>query len=329
MVEVMVEDKRRTDLCEWIDRSTPYDSAQLEVASTDASFRRYFRVNSPSGSRIVMDAPPDLEPCTPFIEIAEKLSQSGIRVPKIYHQDSQLGFIILSDFGDTHYQDALSSEQRNELYQRAIQEIIKMQKGASQWAEELPIFDSKWQFKELEIFRDWCLPDLSLTEYNQYISPLIDGVSAIPKSFMHRDFHCRNLLVLEDGYPGIIDFQGAMLGPITYDLVSLLRDCYVDNSEEWITRQVREFRTLLIQSGLIQPDIDEGTFLKWFDWAGLQRHLKCVGIFHRLKIRGNKPQYLKDIPRVLSYIKQVLQNYPELYDLHALVEQANFLSPES
>ena len=146
---------------------------------------------------------------------------------------------------------------------------------------------------------------------------------------MHRDFHCRNLLVTKDGSPGVIDFQGAMLGPITYDLVSLIRDCYVDNSEEWIARQVRIFRTQLIQGGLLGPDVDESTFIRWFDWVGLQRHLKCVGIFHRLKIRDKKPQYLKDVPRVLGYIRMVLQNYPELHDLQSLVERADLIIPSS
>jgi aminoglycoside/choline kinase family phosphotransferase len=325
----MVVDERREFLCEWINQSTPYGGCELEVASADASFRRYFRIHTPDGPRVVMDAPPELEPCAPFVHLAKKLKDSGIQVPQVYFQDLEKGFLILSDFGDLHYQEALASERRNDLYELAIEEIIKFQKSLGEWATELPVFDRAWQSNELEIFREWCLPDVCSQEFEKYTKPLIDGVDTIPKSFMHRDFHCRNLLVTNNGTPGIIDFQGAMFGPITYDLVSLLRDCYVDNSEDWIVRKVRSFRTQLVQHGLIGPEIDEGTINKWFDWAGLQRHLKCVGIFHRLKIRDKKPEYLADIPRVLGYVKQVLKTYPELCDLQALVEQASLLSPDS
>jgi len=323
----MVADERRDALCKWIIQSTPYGDCPLHPASTDASFRRYFRIHTDDGPRIVMDAPPELEPCTPFIQLAEKLTSAGIQVPKIYFQDDQLGFLILRDFGDIHYQEALASERRNDLYEQAIQEIIKLQKTTSAWASELPLFDPGWQLKELEIFREWCLPHISQTEFQDFTSPLIQGVNAIPKTFIHRDFHCRNLLVLGDGSTGIIDFQGAMLGPVTYDLVSLLRDCYLDNADDWIERQVRQFRTQLIQSGLLKPEVDENTVLRWFDWAGLQRHLKCVGIFHRLKLRDGKEQYLKDVPRVLAYVRQVLRNYPELSDLQSLVDQAEILHP--
>ncbi|MDA9120004.1 phosphotransferase [Opitutales bacterium] len=309
-------DERKEFLCEWINQSTPYGGCKLEPASAD-------------GSRVVMDAPPELEPCAPFVQLAKKLKDYGIQVPQVYFQDLEQGFLVLSDFGDLHYQEALASERRNNLYELAVEEIIKFQKGLGDWATQLPVFDRAWQSKELEIFREWCLPDVSSQEFEKYTKPLTDGVDTIPKSFMHRDFHCRNLLVTDDGTPGIIDFQGAMLGPITYDLVSLLRDCYVDNSEDWIVRQVRSFRTQLVQCGLIGPEIDEGTINKWFDWAGLQRHLKCVGIFHRLKIRDGKPEYLADVPRVLGYVKQVLKNYPELCDLQSLVEQASLLSPDS
>jgi aminoglycoside/choline kinase family phosphotransferase len=324
----MMVDKRRELLCEWIDHSTPYHSDSLEIASSDASFRRYFRLKTAEGPRIVMDSPPELEPCHTFIKIAGNLLNSGIQVPQIYNQQTDLGFLILSDFGDIHYQDAISSEQRNQLYDLAIKEIIKMQVGSSNWASDLPMFDRNWQAKELEIFREWCVPNISQEEFAQYKKPLIDEVDQIPKTFMHRDFHCRNLLVLSDGTPGIIDFQGAMLGPITYDLVSLLRDCYVDNSEEWINDQVAQFRTSLIQTGLLEPSVTVSTVKRWFDWSGLQRHLKCVGIFHRLKIRDGKPAYMNDVPRVLCYIKNVLQSYPELSDLRGLVDNAQILNPK-
>lgn len=327
-MDVLVVDERRDKLVEWLGASTPFGNCPLEVASADASFRRYFRIHTTDGPRVVMDSPPQLEPCGPFIRLAQQLGQAGIKVPEVHHMDAELGFLVLSDFGDLHYQDALQTEQQNKLYERAIEVIIQLQKLPAPLITSLPVFDQAWQAKELEIFRDWCLPGISKAEFRQYTAPLIEGVDAIPKSFMHRDFHCRNLLVLEDETPGIIDFQGAMLGPITYDLVSLLRDCYLSNSPEWTARQVGAFRTQLIQAGLLEPETPPETFLRWFDWAGLQRHLKCVGIFHRLKFRDNKPEYLEDVPRVLGYVKEVLRAHPELSDLQALVEQADLLGPE-
>ena len=326
-MDVIEADTRKDALCKWIDESTPYESSSIHVASADASFRRYFRIHTQDGSLIAMDAPPELEPSKPFVDLAQTLAKEGIQVPKVHYQNIEEGFLLLSDFGDTHYQDVLASEQRNHLYELAVQEIIKFQKLEGKIIENLPVFDPAWQAKELEIFSEWCLPELAPSEFAKYTETLIQGIDEIPKCFMHRDFHCRNLLLLPDGTPGIIDFQGAMLGPITYDLVSLLRDCYLENSEEWMDRMVAQFRTQLIQSGLIDHSVNSITMKKWFDWAGLQRHLKCVGIFHRLNIRDDKPEYLQDIPRVLGYVNRVLQNYPELSDLHALVEEANLLEP--
>ena len=328
-MEVLVGDKRRNDLQKWIDQSTPYGRCDLEVASADASFRRYFRIFTDDGSKIVMDAPPDLEPSTSFVELATAMSDAGIRVPKIDYLDLNLGFLILSDFGDIHLQDAIESQHRNQLYDLAIEQILRMQKNLCQHFSTLPLFDLNWQIQELEIFREWCLPQIPNNEFINYAMPLLDGVDAIPKCFIHRDFHCRNILVLKNESVGVIDFQGAMLGPITYDLVSLLRDCYVDNSADWISRQVRNFRTQLVQNGLLKPDADEETVKRWFDWSGMQRHLKCLGIFHRLKLRDGKPQYLNEVPRVLDYVRQVLNNYPELCDLQALVDEATILTPHS
>ena len=322
MEGALVVDERRDSLCEWLNSATPYRNCPLELASADASFRRYFRISTPDGTRVVMDAPPHLEPCDFFVRLAREMGQKGIPVPKVYYQNLELGFLVLTDFGDVHFQDALQDLGRNQLYTLAIEQILGFQKHLNLLTPSLPRFDLAWQAKELEIFREWCLPDVSPEDFATLVSPLTRLIDQIPKSFMHRDFHCRNLLITGDKSLGIIDFQGAMLGPITYDLVSLLRDCYVDHADEWAVQQVMHFRTQLIKSGLLAPQTDEFTLQKWFDWSGLQRHLKCVGIFHRLNLRDGKPQYLKDIPRVLGYIKLVLQAYPELSDLHSIVEQA-------
>ena len=179
----------------------------------------------------------------------------------------------------------------------------------------------------MDIFREWCLPDLSQEEYISRTRGLIEAVDQIPKTFMHRDFHCRNLLLTEESKPGVIDFQGAMCGPITYDLVSLLRDCYVDNDPQWIDQKVSDYRMSLVRHGSLKDEVKEAEFLRWFDLAGLQRHLKCIGIFHRLKLRDGKPAYLRDVPRISAYVETVLGRNPKLSELRTLMSDARILSP--
>jgi len=254
------------------------------------------------------------------------MQEAGINVPKIIAQDLKQGFLVLSDFGDVHYQDVLDGTDRNELYDLAISEILKFQSSLSNFAETLPSFDREWQLKELNIFREWCLPGIEQAEYEQVVTPLVDAIDGIPKSFMHRDFHSRNLLVPKPGKIGVIDFQGAMLGPITYDLVSLLRDCYVGNYEDWIAEEVSSFQQALEQDNSSMAQISDDDFLRWFDLTGLQRHLKCIGIFHRLKIRDGKDGYLKDVPLVKWYVETVLERNPELSGIQKLYEQAQMLA---
>jgi aminoglycoside/choline kinase family phosphotransferase len=323
---VLVLDERKESLEKWLRTCTSFKQPNLETASADASFRRYFRISELGKSWIVMDAPPDLEPCEPFVRIAEQMQEAGINVPKIIAQDLKLGFMVLSDFGDIHYQDVLDGPDREELYDLAVSEILKFQSGLSDFAETLPAFDREWQLKELDIFREWCLPGIEPTEYEQVVAPLANAIEAIPKSFMHRDFHCRNLLVPSSGKIGVIDFQGAMLGPVTYDLVSLLRDCYVENDEGWITEEVSSFQQALEQGKHSMAQISDEEFLRWFDLTGLQRHLKCIGIFHRLKIRDGKDGFLKDIPLVRRYVETVLERNPELSGIQKLYEQAQMLA---
>ena len=323
---ISVVDERRALLAEWLDQDTPFSGRSLDIASADASFRRYFRINFDGQNYIVMDAPPDLEDSGPFVKIAEWMKSKDLQVPEIFAKDLNKGFMVLSDFGDFHFQDALENQDRDYLYDLAMEEIGNMQCNLLDAQNKLPEFDQSWQNKELDIFREWCLPHLSVEEYQQSTEALVKGVDLIPKAFMHRDFHCRNLLLCSKKKLGIIDFQGAMYGPVTYDLVSLLRDCYVDNDTDWIDQQVLQFQQKLQRANLSYASTSEEQFLRWFDLAGLQRHLKCVGIFHRLKIRDNKPEYLKDVPRVLKYITDVLTRHPDLCDLHNLVNQASILN---
>ena len=272
-----------------------------------------------------MDAPPELEASLPFVQIGQWMKKSGINVPEIHQHDLELGFMILSDFGNFHFQDALVTRDRESLYKLATDQIIQFPSSLPNSEKSLPTFTTEWQVKELEIFREWCLPGITQMEYREITSPLVNAINRIPKSFMHRDFHCRNLLLYADQKLGVIDFQGAMYGPVTYDLVSLLRDCYVDNEEEWIDHSVLAFQQSLIARGISDAHVTPGEFIRWFDVTGLQRHLKCVGIFHRLKMRDQKPSYMKDVPRVLAYIKHALKRQSDLGELKNLIEQATIL----
>ena len=322
---ISVGDDRRNLLVDWLQTETSFKDGELSIASADASFRRYFRLNHLDKSYIVMDAPPELEASLPFVQIGQWMKKSGINVPEIHQHDLELGFMILSDFGNFHFQDALVTRDRESLYKLATDEIIQFQSSLPDSKKRLPVFTPEWQVKELEIFREWCLPGITQKEYQEITSPLVNAVNRVPKSFMHRDFHCRNLLLCTAQKLGVIDFQGAMHGPVTYDLVSLLRDCYVDNKEEWIDHSVLAFQQSLIEQGIGHARVTFDEFIRWFDLTGLQRHLKCVGIFHRLKIRDLKPSYMKDVPRVLAYIKHALKRQSDLGEMKNLIEQATIL----
>ena len=320
------EDSRANAVRSWLDGLSDFRDGELAVASADASFRRYFRLTRNGDTFVVMDAPPDKEPCEPFVRIAGLLRQAGVRVPQILAQDLDQGFLVLTDFGDLHYQEALGGPGRDNLYDLALAEILKLQTGLLEEAEDLPAYDEAWTRMELEIFREWCHPNLPEAEYGEVVDPLVRAFLEQPQVFVHRDFHCRNLLVLPDGQPGVIDFQGALRGPVTYDPVSLLRDCYVNNDENWVRAKALTHKNGLVAAGLLPPSLPEEDFLRWFDYVGLQRHLKCIGIFHRLKLRDGKGGYLDDVPRVLGYVQQVLSRWPELDKLRSVVSTANLLA---
>ncbi len=320
------EDSRAHAVKSWLNGLTEFRDGQLAIASADASFRRYFRLTCNGETFVIMDAPPDKEPCEPFVRIAELLRGVGVRVPRILAQDLEQGFLALTDFGDLHYQEALEGPNRDNLYDLALDEILKLQAGLLREAESLPAYDEEWIRMELEIFREWCLPEFPRTEYAEIVDPLVQVFLEQPQVFVHRDFHCRNLLVLSDGQPGVIDFQGALRGPVTYDPVSLLRDCYVDNDDNWIQAKALRHKNALVTAELLPTTLADEDFLRWFDFVGLQRHLKCIGIFHRLKLRDGKGGYLADVPRVLGYVRQALSRWPELEKLQSLVTTANLLA---
>ncbi len=325
-MQVVEVDSRQEEIVDWMEGMPMFRGGHLTVASADASFRRYFRLEIGKETFVVMDAPPDKEPCEPFVRIAKQLRSARVRVPEILAQNLQRGFLILSDFGDLHYQEALEGPDRDVLYDLALGEILKLQTGLLEEANTLPDYDEDWVRMELEIFREWCLPDFPEDEYHEIVTPVVTVFLEQPRVFVHRDFHCRNLLVLPDGQPGVIDFQGALHGPVTYDPVSLLRDCYVDNDEDWIQEKALAHKSKLVEAELTPSDLPDREFLRWFDCVGLQRHLKCIGLFHRLKLRDGKGSYLADVPRILNYVESVFSRWPELEQLRAVTSTARILA---
>lgn len=311
-------DPRLHAIKHWLTQTLELNFTTIEPASTDASFRRYFRITNPQGSRIIMDAPPEKETLKPFIEISQLLIKHGLQAPTIYSQNNREGFLLLDDFGSTCYLDALTPKTADTLYHAAIRALLKMQRSINLTENALPVYSKTLLHQELELFRDWFLTKLlglSLSpqnhaELDRIWALLIKSALEQPQVFVHRDFHSRNLMVLENDSPGIIDFQDAVQGPITYDLVSLLRDCYI----VWPKEQVLQWLTMYHSQSQnhSQDQYDLSQFIRWFDFMGIQRHLKAIGIFSRLKIRDHKSGYLNDIPRTLNYIINVSTDYPEL-----------------
>ena len=309
----------------WLTQELGYREYALEPASTDASFRRYFRVTRDGDSRIVMDAPPDKEDSRPFVDIARRLREGGLSAPEVLASDLDRGFLLLTDLGDRLYLAELGDDTREPLYGDAMAALALMQ--ARVGTSGLPAYDEKLLIFELSLFPDWFLSrhlGLSLSGAERSVlttafQRLAANALAQPRVFVHRDYHSRNLMVLPEGNPGILDFQGAVEGPITYDLVSLLRDCYVSWSEMDVQRWLADFMDRLRGEGSLET-VDHATFRRWFDWMGLQRHLKAIGIFARLQHRDGKPGYLADIPRTLDYVLGVTGRYRELADLHGRLE---------
>jgi aminoglycoside/choline kinase family phosphotransferase len=324
------DSSRPAALAAWLGALFGGNAYTMTPASEDASFRRYFRVvfQTPppapyagQSSLIVMDAPPDKEDCRPFIKVAALLRDCGVNAPKVYAQDLTRGFLLLSDLGDTTYQTALErGADAQALYLDAITALVAWQRGANPLL--LPAYDEALLRRELDLFPDWfvakhCGHDLHDTErtmLERTFALLIAAAQAQPQVFVHRDYHVRNLMDVAENRPGVLDFQDAVFGPITYDLVSLLRDAYVAWEEEqqldWAIRYWERARA----AGLpVAARFDD--FWRDFEWMGVQRHLKVVGIFARLWHRDGKDVYLADVPRVLSYLRHACARYTELTPL--------------
>lgn len=298
----------------------------IEPASADASFRRYFRITNADSSYIVMDAPPEKEDCKPFVDIANLLLGYGLNVPQIFQQDLKQGFLLLSDLGNTVFLSELNNNNVDEMYTSAMKSLLLMKNNTT---PDLPPYNETLLRNELELFPDWYLTKhLSITlttQQNEILQKtfdaLIENALSQPQVCVHRDYHSRNLMVntTNPDLPGIIDFQDAVIGAVTYDLVSLLKDCYItwprDKVEAWVKYFYTEAMSLNIISAV---SFDE--FLRWFDLMGLQRHIKVAGIFSRLKHRDGKTGYLKDIPRTMDYVFEVLELYPEFEQFKSLLK---------
>jgi len=328
-----MQDTRFESLKLWI-KSLPIehgiDISSITPASSDASFRRYFRVltsNPESTSLIVMDAPTDKEDSKPFVHVAQLLLQAQIDVPKLHEINLTDGFLLLGDLGTKTLFSEITPENAPLLYKKVTNTLVKVQKNTQ--THQLPSYDEELLRRELQLFPDWYLSkhlNYEMTEkevqaLNHIFDTLIENILQQPTVFVHRDFHSRNLMITPDNEIGVLDFQDAVMGPITYDLVSIFRDAYLGWTEEqqvdWV---VRYWEAAKIENLPVDPDF--GEFYKNFEWMGLQRHLKVLGIFARLFHRDGKDGYLKDLPLVLSYTEKVAQRYSIFRPLVRILDNA-------
>ncbi len=328
MPDNSLNDPRLTQLADWLSGlQTPATvAASLRPASADASFRRYFRVDTPDGQTlIVMDAPPPQEDVRPFVKVAELFSATGVSVPAILAQDTERGFLLLSDLGSTTYLQQLSPDTAHKLYIDAIDALILLQVQSR--AGVLPVYDRELLHRELMLFPDWyitrhlkaTLTDAQTADLNRVFDVLLANNLAQAPVYVHRDYHSRNLMVMSKGNPGILDFQDAVYGPITYDLVSLLRDAYIQWDEELVLDWVIRYWERARRAGLpVSHDVD--AFYRDFEFMGLQRHLKVLGIFARLYHRDGKDGYLNDMPMVMDYTRKTAYRYKEFSPLIRLLD---------
>ncbi|MFM7524567.1 MAG: aminoglycoside phosphotransferase family protein [Betaproteobacteria bacterium] len=322
------DDIRRSQLTDWLAQvNAPKTLPEsLRPASSDASFRRYFRIDTADGGTLIaMDAPPPQEDVRPFVHVAQLFAGTGITVPNIIAQDVERGFLLLTDLGNTTYLKQLNPDTAHKLYLDAIEALVQLQTHSA--PGQLPEYDRELLQRELMLFPDWylskhrnaALDDKQRADLNAVFDVLLANNLAQAQVFVHRDYHSRNLMVLQGGNPGILDFQDAVYGPITYDLVSLLRDAYIEWDEEmvldWTVRYWEHARC----AGLpVSHDID--SFYRDFEFMGLQRHLKVLGIFARLYHRDGKDGYLNDIPLVMQYVRKTAYRYKEFSPLIRLLD---------
>lgn len=309
------------ELKKWLEE-TEYKDFELSVASEDASFRKYYRLKKGDESYIVMDASLEKGSLPSFIDVTQRLLHVGAKAPHIYLQELERGYLVIEDFGDEVYLYDLHTGDYEGLYKKAIDEIVKMQEAD---ATGLPPYDKEFLHVEMELMPTWyleqLLPKKNLNaEDKETLRVVFDAISDVVLSqpqniFVHRDYHSRNLITTKEEEVGIIDYQDAMNGSLTYDLVSLLRDVYIEFDDDEMYRLALYFRD---KKGL---DVSDELFIKWFDFAGMQRHIKILGVFSRLYIRDGKKNYLQDIPLTLRYLFDTSRKYDETKELTRLLKK--------
>lgn len=317
--------ERKLQLELWIKQHFNLDDLQLSSISGDAGFRRYYRFQKGDSRYIAVDAPPKTENSQAFVAMAEAYASQSVAVPHILFADYQLGFMCLEDLGDELLLDVLNQDNVATLYAQALSLLSKTSLITHTACGSLPEYDHAFFMREMKLFDEWFLPYQVKIAVQPTVSSMLEQLyqllanSALeqPKVGVHRDFHSRNIMMLQDDKMAIIDFQDAVVGPITYDAVSLLRDCYIKWPDDLIYRQLSLFKDMMSEPYPELRQIDEMQFERWFDWMGLQRHIKVCGIFSRLYHRDGKSGYVKDLPRVLSYIIEVAKKYRSEFPVFA------------
>jgi len=326
-------DARLALIHDWLSRDLGMRPERVEPASADASFRRYFRAFNSGKTLVVMDAPPGKEDVRPYLKVTRLLESLGAHVPHVHEADIERGLLLLEDLGGTHYLSRLNAgDDPERLYGDALRVLADIQVRGGEAASELAPYDREALAREMALMPEWFLGrhlalELSASDKDTIstaVEFLIREALAQPAVFVHRDYHSRNLMVMADRNPGILDFQDALRGPIGYDLVSVLKDCYISWPREQVVGWVAEYRRLLRSSygdaGVRLSGADDVEFLRWFDLIGVQRHIKVLGIFARLWYRDGKAGYLNDLPLTLEYVRDTCGRYTELAGLSRFLE---------
>lgn len=316
----------RTELMQnWLQQQFPDGGWSIEPASADASFRRYFRVTANGSSHIVMDAPPQHEDCGPFLHVAQIFAAAGVHVPEIIAQNLQQGFLLLSDLGHTTYLAAIDDSNADSLYMDAIDTLIRIQLASR--PDVLPVYDDALLRRELQLFPEWYAGKHARVELSSSQRDVLERTFSLivlnnlaqTRVYVHRDYHSRNLM-LSAPNPGILDFQDAVYGPITYDLASLFKDAYIRWDEERVLDWCIRYWERARKAGL-PVNTDFHDFYRDFEWMGVQRHIKVLGIFARLCHRDGKDAYLKDMPLVMTYLRKACERYSGLGSLLRLLDE--------
>jgi N-acetylmuramate 1-kinase len=326
-----MSDDLRFDLVrDWVSRDLRLSPKRIEPASSDASFRRYFRVFTDIGTHIVMDAPPGREDVRPYLNVSVMLETAGVHVPRVYEWDTERGLLLLEDLGTRQYLPALQrGGDADQLYQDALQSLADFQVRGRDSAFELPPYDREVLVREMALMPEWfCARHLQLEltrAQGEMITAafefLVAEALAQPQVFVHRDYHSRNLMITRERNPGVIDFQDALRGPVGYDPVSLLKDCYIGWPRARVEGWLRDYRLMMAKYGSRSAGANDAQMLRWFDVSGVQRHLKVLGIFARLWYRDGKSGYLNDLPLTLQYVVDACARFAQLRELREFLLQ--------